>query len=140
MNFLNFFKKQASNIDSSNKDPINEPITIKNNNDAETYVDVVISLTKNLEVNLSLWVDDDINTKPMSYVDYALLCSEFFNNINTQQTKSKIMDILTHQIKTPKNHTFISSIITLMNYADTFNADKDNYYIKPSSVFTKYTQ
>jgi hypothetical protein len=140
MNFLSFFKKPTPKLDSNNKDSINDTGSIKNNDDTNTYVDIVISLTKNLEVNLSLWIDDDINTKPMSYVDYALLCSEFFNNINTQQTKSKIIDILTNQIKTSKNNTFISSIITLMNYADTLNEDKDNYYIKPSSVFTKYTQ
>lgn len=105
-----------------------------------TYIDIVISLTKNYEIDLTVWIDDKLENKPMSQIDYALLCSEFLNNINSDKTKSQIIEILSNQIKTTTNARFINSIITLMLYADKNKESGDNSFIRPSNVFAKYNQ
>lgn len=125
------------------KEPISEEQkTVQDNQGLpnNTYIDIVISLTKNYEIDLTVWIDDKLENKPMSQVDYALLCSEFLNNINSDKTKSQIIDILSNQIKNSNNSRFINSIITLMLYADKNKEGGDNSFIRPSNVFAKYNQ
>lgn len=129
MKIFDIFKKNKS-----------ESIAQEPTKESNTYIDIVISLTKNYEIDLTLWIDDKLDNKPMSSIDYALLCSEFLNNINSKHTKAQIIDILSKQVKTSFNDKLISSIISLMNYADNIYLTKENSFIKPSTVFTKHIQ
>lgn len=125
MNFLSKFlnktkKKETSSVDN-------------------TYVDILISLNKNFEIDLSVFIDCDYKKTQLSLVDYTLLCSKFLN-FDSDKIKTQIIDILQYQIKTTQNELFIKGLISLLKNNNGFSKDNniDDLYIKPSQVFTKH--
>lgn len=124
MNFLSklFSKKQPE-----------EKTSIDN-----TYVDIIISLNKNFEVDLSLFIDCDYKKDKIDLVEYILICSKFLN-FDQDKLKKQIVDILNNQIKNQDNQLFINGLISVLNNEyNAKNSDLDNFYIKPSQVFTKH--
>lgn len=106
----------------------------------DTHIDIIISLNKNFEVDLSLFIDCDYRKQHIDLVDYILLCSKFLN-FDTNKLRKQIVDILDNQIKNQDNALFINGLISVLINEQILNNDTntlDNIYIKPSQVFTKH--
>lgn len=109
--------------------------SIKNNED--TYVDILISLKNNYEMDIKLYLDDNAETKSINKVEYALVLSEFLNIILCGKIKNQIVDILINQIKNNANQDLINSILgflLIMEKEEGINTP----LIKPSEVFARY--
>lgn len=123
-----------------NKDSIiNKNEKLPNISD-NTYVDIVISLNKNLGIDLTLYIDDKNYKHNFSTIEYAALCGEFFNRLNTGYINQEIAPILNNQIKNEKNSELINIILRVLSFLNTSNTDtiNSNTFIKPSQVFSKF--
>lgn len=123
--FKNLFYKQE-------KEP--EPKTTVSSND--TFVDVIISLNKQLEVDIALYIDCDYKKANIDLTDYILVCSKFLS-FDENKLKTQMINILDNQIKNDKNKLFINGLVAILEKKsppDTI----DNFYIKPSQVFVKH--
>lgn len=104
----------------------------------DTYIDIIISLNKNHQIDFSLFLDDKTENLPMNVVDYSVLCSEFLNTVISSKMKNDALDILNSQIKTEKNETLINNIVSLIKILDKSTHKKSKQFIRPSEVFAKY--
>lgn len=104
----------------------------------DTYIDIIISLNKNHQIDFSLFLDDKTENLPMNMVDYSVLCSEFLNTVISSKMKNDALDILNSQIKTEKNETLINNIVSLIKILDKSTHKKSKQFIRPSEVFAKY--
>lgn len=105
----------------------------------DTYFDIIISLTKDKQIDFSLFLDDKIEDKDMTIFDYSSLCSEFLNAVLSNNLKKDGIDILNRQIKNKENEILIDSIITLMKIVQKKQETPSHKtFIKPSEVFAKY--
>jgi hypothetical protein len=105
----------------------------------ETYIDIIISLNKNYQIDFSLFLDDKVDSLPMSMVDYSVLCSEFLDSVVSSKMKNDAVDILNSQIKTESNETLINNIVSLLKILDKSSYNKKGkQFIRPSEVFSKY--
>lgn len=104
----------------------------------ETYIDILISLNKNFEFELSLFMDCDYKKHNIDLVDYIILCSRFLN-LDSDKLKKQILDILDNQIKNKENQQLVNGLISVLKIETiTSTIDSmDNTYIKPTQVFTK---
>lgn len=110
----------------------------------ESYLDVVISLNKNLEIDLSVFLKDDTSNIPMDFVDYSISCAKFIDAINSDRVRNQIISVLDAQIKTKKNTKLIDSIIIILDHLDKEKSEisvenKQQLFIKPSQVFSRYS-
>lgn len=110
----------------------------------ESYLDVVISLNKNLEIDLSVFLQDDTSNIQMDFTDYSISCAKFIDAINSDRIKNQIVSILDTQIKTKKNTKLIDSIVIILDHLDKEKneipiEDRQQLFIKPSQVFSRYS-
>lgn len=118
--------------------------TPKSKTTTESYLDVIVSLNKNLEIDLSVFLNDDTSNAPMDLIDYSISCAKFIDAISSDRIKSQIVSILDSQIKTKKNTKLIDSIIIILDHLEKekYEAPEDNkkqLFIKPSQVFSRYS-
>jgi hypothetical protein len=127
MNLLNFFKRKKSD---TNK---------KHNQIENTYLDIVISLNKNLEIDLSIFLEDKYQNTNLDKFTYAMACVEFINTVVSDKLKPEVTNIIDTQIRSPINEQLISAILLLLKKTENKYLDTNNkIYIKPSQVFLKY--
>lgn len=111
----------------------------KSNKD-ESIIDVIISLNKNKEINVSVFIDD--NNKDINYdiIDYSEQCAEFFHILNSGKLKKQISDILINQIKKEDNHLLIDNILTFWSILERQKRKPkfEQAFISPTEVFTKH--
>ena len=104
MNFLNkLWKKDNNTKQTSAQTP------------KETYIDLIITLGRDKQIDFSLSLDDKMEKIDMSLLDYSILCSEFLNVVLSDHLKVDSADILTKQIKNSSNQELIDNIVTLIN-------------------------
>lgn len=128
MNFLNKFWKSE------------KPISLTENTQKikETYIDIIISLTKDKQIDFSVFIDDKIDQNK-NILDYSILCSEFLNLVLTNSLKKDTIDILNEQVKNNSNYELINNIISLLRVAPKkIETSSNKTFIKPSEVFAKY--
>lgn len=126
MKFFNFWKKDQHDT------------TEKNKND--TYIDIIISLNKNRQIDFSIFLDDKMEKISMGPIDYAVMCGEFFHTVLSRKMKEDSIEILDGQIKNNNNHELINNIVSVISLMDN-PKDKSvnsNQFIKPSEVFARY--
>lgn len=111
---------------------IEQPTQHKKNN---TFVDVILSLNDNYEIDISLLFDDNIKNKKISEIEYAVVCSEFLNIITSGKIKSRIIDIIIYQIRSQDNKNLIDSVLGLLTIMENSELAP---IIKPTQVFSKY--
>ena len=118
-NFFNSKKKTESTVDNS-------------------IIDVIISLNKNKEIDVSVFIDDSKYTEDI--VDYSEKCAEFFYIINSGKLKKQILDILINQIKKDNNQLLIDNIVTFWSLIEKQKTRPkfEKAFIYPSEVFTKH--
>jgi hypothetical protein len=104
----------------------------------KTYVDIIISLTDSYEIDLSIFLDDNTHKLPINEKDYSAICSKFINSTISANMKKDVIDILNNQIKNPDNQQLINNIVSLVITSATTSSYKQNNFIKPSEVFSKY--
>lgn len=113
-----------------------------NNQQSDTFVDILISLNKEFEIDLSLFIDCDYNKFGIDESDYALLCSKLIN-FDHIKIKNQLIDILISQIKNDKNKHLIDLLVRLVedhvaeSKLQKLNNSYDHLFIKPSQVFAK---
>lgn len=121
---FNFFKKKPS----STKD--------------DTYLDVIVSLNKNKQIDFSIFINDNSKEIDMNNLDYALLCGEFLSAILSKQMKNDAISILNDQIKNKNNQDLIDNIVSIIKIIDVPQQKtpppSQAQFIKPSEVFIKY--
>jgi hypothetical protein len=123
--FKKFFQKQKQD----------EPTISSQSN--ETFIDVIISLNKNLEVDISLYLDCNYKKANIDLVDYILICSKFLN-FDENKLKTQMINILDNQIKNEDNELFINGLVSILKNDRLSINNKDNFYIQPSQVFIKH--
>lgn len=123
MKLFNWFNtKKTENLDSDSQKE-------------QTYIDIIISLNKDCQIDFSIFVDDKTTDLPMSEDEYAILCGSFFNAILSNKMKKDAIDILNNQIKNSNNSKIINNIVSLISIA---TEKTNNNFIKPTEVFAKY--
>ena len=126
---MNFFKKIFS---KTQPQQINKDVP-------ETYVDVLLSLNKNFEVDLSLFIDCNYKKNNIDLIDYVIVCAKFLN-FDTNKMKQQMIEILNNQIKNSENELLINSLVSILKNENSLDTESelDNFYIKPSQVFIKH--
>lgn len=127
MNLLNFFKRKKPDNSS------------KRNQIDNTYLDIIISLNKNLEIDLSIFLEDKYQNTNLDKFTYAMACVEFINTVVSDKLKPEVTNIIDTQIRSPTNEQLIRAILLLLQKTEKKYSDINNkVYIKPSQVFLKY--
>ena len=103
-------------------------------------MDILISLNKDMQIDLSVFIDCEYKKYNLSLAEYAYLCSRLVN-FDSLKIKTQIVDILDKQIKNESNQDFIDRLISTISYElaneDTFHTNDGDFFIKPSQVFIK---
>lgn len=128
MNLFNYFWKKKDKLINPNKP------------EDETYIDIIISLNKNRQVDFSLFLDDKIQSIDIDPKEYSVLCGEFLDTVLSKKTKKDTVDILNEQIRNENNSQLINNIISIMKIMDIRESNNigDSQFIRPSEVFAKY--
>ena len=75
----------------------------------------------------------------MNEKEYSALCGKFINSTISANMQRDVIDILNNQIKNSDNKQLINNIVSLViTNATTTSLYKQNNFIKPSEVFSKY--
>lgn len=127
---MNWFKKLFSR-----KPKKTEPTK----KEESTYIDVLISLNKNLEIDLSIFLANDDSKTDMDRINYILACAEFLNTISSDQLKPDIISILDTQIRYQTSDQLIDSILLFLEKTNKKSGSPNKTFIKPSQVFSKYS-
>jgi hypothetical protein len=138
---FSFFKKQNSNKiieEDKNNDPVSSDIHHK-----DSSVDIIISLTRSGEIDLSVFIDTKGGLAKKNMFEYTQRCAEFLSAVSSDKLKNQIMSIILDQIKNEDNQVLIENIVMFWALIDKEEQDKKNKrqnktYILPSQVFTKY--
>ena len=109
----------------------------------DSYVDIIISLTKDGEIDLSVFIDSDNDLANKSMFEYTQKCAEFLNIVASDKLKPQITSIVLDQIKNKNNQILIENIIMFWALLDKKTKDKQEIkqnrtYIPPSQVFSRY--
>jgi hypothetical protein len=107
----------------------------KNERNKDSYIDLLVSLNQNYQIDISLFIDDNPNNKNITEFEYSVVCADFLNVIFSNEFKPQITDILINQIRNTNNKDFIDKILVLSRIADNYYNDNDDVVIKPSQVF-----
>jgi predicted site-specific integrase-resolvase len=108
----------------------------------ETYIDLIISLNKNRQIDFSIFLDDKIEKIPINAIDYSVLCGEFFYTVLSDKMKKDSIEILNEQIKNNSNNELVDnivSVIKIMNNSKSVTGSGSEQFIKPSEVFARYS-
>lgn len=128
MNIFNrFFKKESKPQPSQSSD---------------TYLDILISLNKDMQIDLSVFVDCDYQKHNISLIDYIYMCSKIIN-FDSYKIKNQIIEILNEQIRNSDNEDFISKLVMVLKtqiQTQEYSSNKrdNDSFIKPSQVFIKH--
>lgn len=109
----------------------------------DSLIDIIISLTKDQEVDLSIFIDTDNDLSKKNMFGYTQRCAEFLNIASSNKLKNQITSIILDQIKNEKNHALIENIIMFWALLDKEEQNKrekksSRTYILPSQVFSNY--
>lgn len=109
----------------------------------DSCVDLIISLTKNGEIDLSVFIDTSTETSKKNMFEYTQKCAEFLSVVSSTKLKNQIMSIILDQIRNEDNKVLIENIIMFWALLDKEDQDKreklnNKTYILPSQVFAKY--
>lgn len=129
MNLLKWWNNKKSN-------PTEDKST--ENKREETYLDLIISLNKNYEIDFSIFLDDKVDKLEISESDYSMICSSFMNAVMSSKMKKDAIEILDTQIKNNNNKKLINNIISLITLTTEKTTSNKDLFIKPSEVFAKY--
>lgn len=133
---MKFFKKiWPSDKNQDTKEALDIP------HKKQSYIDIIISLNTDKQIDFSLFVDDKIESLAIDPIDYIKLCSDFLSVVLSENTKTDAIHILDKQIKNNTNKFFIESLIELLQLQQSKNncVTKNKSFIKPSEVFARYT-
>lgn len=125
--FPNFFNKKSQQFQK------NDELFSTNN-----LFDIVISLNKNYEIDLTIFANTNIDTKD---IGIAQKCADFFYTINNGTLKNPMIDILLKDVQENfQDKKFIENIIILwtMLIRNTIINNKQRTLINPSEVFRKH--
>lgn len=110
---------------------------------SSSYADIMISLNHNLEIDLTVYLEDNIKAENFDDNYYAIACAEFLNIVASGKLSDQIIDILNTQIKNENNAHLIDRIVFLFDRMEqqqkTTNKSDKKLFIKPSQVFSKYS-
>lgn len=104
-------------------------------------LDVILSLTNNYEIDLSILMQPDLDNLPPDQIsETAEKYAEFFHILTSPKLKPQIIEILVDQIKTEKNAHFINNIIVYWSIIEKefkrqMTEKRNSSFIKPSQVF-----
>lgn len=128
MSFLNKFW-------STNKQTTTQTSTTKIK---DTYIDIIISLTKDKQIDFSVFIDDKIEKTNM--LSHSVLYGEFLNLVLTNSLKHDTIDILNKQIKNNDNQELVSNIVSILKTSPkkSEKISTNKTFIKPSEVFARY--
>jgi hypothetical protein len=135
---MSYFNKDTNTPDGPNlKKDINDI------HHKDSYVDIIISLTKNGEIDLSVFIDTTNDLAKKSMFEYTQKCAEFLNIAASDKLKSQITGIVLDQIKNENNQILIENIIMFWALMDKESKDKkeikqNRTYIPPSEVFSRH--
>lgn len=106
----------------------------------DSIIDVIISLNKRQEINVSLFIDDKNKDIDSDIVDYSEKCAEFLYIINSGKLKKQMSDILLNQIKKEDNQLLINNIMIFWSIIEKEKKKQKtkNTFICPTEVFTRY--
>lgn len=106
----------------------------------DSIIDVIISLNKRQEIDVSLFIDDKNKDIDNDIVDYSEKCAEFLHIINSGKLKKQISDILLNQIKKEDNQLLINNIMIFWSIIEKEKKKQKtkNTFICPTEVFTRY--
>lgn len=123
------------------KQDIKEQNDLSTTTKKSTYVDIIISLNTDKQIDFSLFVDDQIHSLPIDPIEYIGMCSDFLSVVLSDYTKKDAISILDQQIKNNNNKFFIESVIQLLKskQKEDKTTSKHTSFIKPSEVFARYT-
>jgi len=102
-------------------------------------MDVIISLNTDLQIDISVFINDDPKMYNIDTFDYSVLCGKFLASCFTPYIQEQLFNIIDQNVKDENNYELIDNIekITTLytNQSSTVNKqDKD--FIKPSIVFS----
>lgn len=125
--FSNFFNKKSQQ--SQKNDELFS---------TDNLFDIVISLNKNYEIDLTIFANTSIDTKD---IGISQKCADFFYTVNSGALKNHMIDILLKDVQENfHDKKFIENIIILwtMLVRNTIINNKQQTLISPSEVFRKY--
>lgn len=111
----------------------------------DSAVDIIISLTNNGEIDLSVYIDTDGDAAKKNMFDFTQRCAEFLNAASSPKLRTQIMSIILDQIRNKNNQIIVENIIMFWSLLDKEEQDKkeklnNKTYILPSQVFAKYVR
>lgn len=111
----------------------------------DTLIDIYISLTKDYQIDLSMYIDDKSYLAKKNIFEFSQKCAEFLNIINNGKLTNQMTSIMLDQIRNEDNQILIENIImfwALIDKEETNikDAKEIKNYILPSQVFPKYTK
>lgn len=135
---ISFFSDKKKNSKTKNT-------TVDNIHHKDSAVDIIISLTNNGEIDLSVYIDTENTAAKKNIFDFTQKCAEFLNVASSPKLRSQIMSIILDQIRNENNQIFIENIIMFWALLDKEEQDKkeklnNKTYILPSQVFAKYVR
>jgi hypothetical protein len=125
--FSHFFKKESKPQQSES---------------SNTYLDILISLNKDMQIDLSVFIDCDYKKYNISLIDYIYMCSKIIN-FDSNKIKNQIIEILNDQIKNSDNEELISKLVFVLktqiqSQESILPKNNNDFFIKPSQVFMKH--
>lgn len=131
MKFLNKFWEKSRTVENK---------TQNSQTTDQTYIDILISLNKDQQIDFSLYLKDHIDDIDMDSYEYAVLCGKFLNSIFSNKLKKDAVEILDSQIKNENNTKLVNNIISVLKIIN--NSESNNKqskdFIRPTEVFSKY--
>lgn len=136
--FISFFSKNKP--DTKARNSITQSIHHK-----DSVVDIIISLTNNGEVDLSVYIDTENDAAKKNMFDFTQRCAEFLNVASSTKLRAQIMSIILDQIRNENNQILVENIVMFWTLLDKEEQDKkeklnNKTYILPSQVFAKYVR
>jgi hypothetical protein len=130
MNFVKWFFKNKE------QDTGNQKHTPKEN----THLDVIISLNTDLQIDVSLFINDDPKSHDMDNFEYANFCAQFLSSCFTEHIQEKLFSIMDENVKDNMNYSLINDIEKITQYynaqMNSINNKNQKTYIKPTAVFS----
>jgi hypothetical protein len=116
---------------------------IENVHHKDSLVDIIVSLTKDGEIDLSVFIDAKKESTQKGMFEYAKKCAEFLNIATGEKIKPQITSIILDQIRNEDNQFFIENVIMFWALLDKETKDKKELrnsktYIYPSQVFSRH--
>lgn len=140
---INFFQKIFFPKNKSQQITSQEEKSIPSSKN-DTFVDLIVSLNNNYEIDIKLFIDDNIKNKNLTEVEYALAISEFLHIIMYGKLKTQLLELIIKQIQNKNNKNFIDKILGFLILMDKNQVENSKQQfnhgpmIKPSQAFSRY--